>query len=264
MSTSSGVDGEVGAQVGRTIVVVPTYNEADNVAGVVGRLRKAAPGVHVLIVDDDSPDGTGDVADGLAADDDQVHVLHRPVKDGLGAAYVAGFAWAGEHDFDVVVEMDADGSHAPEQLPRLLGGLADADVVIGSRYVAGGKVVNWPVHRLLLSRGANVYAKALLNIPVNDATAGFRAYRMPVLDKILPGWTPPQGYCFQIELAWRAARAGFQVVEVPITFVQRRLGASKMSSAVVQEALWRVTAWGVRDRYRRAVVVLTGKKPRRS
>lgn len=245
-------------------VIMPTYNEADNVADVVARVRAAVPHAHVLIVDDNSPDGTGALADRLAADDAQVQVLHRAGKQGLAAAYIAGFDWAAKRGFDVAVEMDADGSHAPEQLPRLLRALDHADVVIGSRYVPGGKVVNWPAHRLLLSRGANAYAKVLLGMSVNDATGGYRAYRMPVLDKIVPGWDPPQGYCFQIELALRASRAGFEVAEVPITFSEREHGVSKMNSSIVREALWRVTEWGLQDKYRRAVVVLTGRRPKGS
>jgi dolichol-phosphate mannosyltransferase len=183
-------------------------------------------------------------------------VLHRPGKQGLGAAYVAGFGWAAEHDYDAAVEMDADGSHAPEQLPQLLDALGEADLVIGSRWVPGGTVVNWPLHRLLFSRGANLYTRIALGMPLRDATAGYRAYRMPVLDKIDVASVASQGYCFQVDLAWRAYRNGFRVVEVPITFADRERGASKMSSSVVREALWRVTVWGIRARLaalRRAV-----------
>jgi dolichol-phosphate mannosyltransferase len=234
--------------VGRVLVVIPTYNEADNIRLIVDRARAAVPSVDVLIADDNSPDGTGAVADDLAATDPAVHVMHRPGKQGLGAAYTAGFAWAREHDYDVVVEMDADGSHAPEELPRLLDRLSDADVVLGSRWVRGGKVVNWPVHRFVLSRGANLYTWFVLGMPLRDATGGYRAYRMPVLDKIEVDSAESQGYCFQVDLAWRAYRNGFRVVEVPITFVERERGASKMSSSIVREALWRVTVWGVRAR----------------
>jgi dolichol-phosphate mannosyltransferase len=234
--------------VGRVLIVIPTYNEADNIRLIVDRARAAVPSVDVLIADDNSPDGTGAVADDLAATDPAVHVMHRPGKQGLGAAYTAGFAWAREHDYDVVVEMDADGSHAPEELPRLLDRLGDADVVLGSRWVRGGKVVNWPVHRFVLSRGANLYTWFVLGMPLRDATGGYRAYRMPVLDKIEVDSAESQGYCFQVDLAWRAYRNGFRVVEVPITFVERERGASKMSSSIVREALWRVTVWGVRAR----------------
>ena len=234
--------------VGRVLVVIPTYNEADNVRVIVDRLRRSVPAADVLIADDNSPDGTGAIADELAAADPAVHVMHRPGKQGLGAAYVAGFGWAGEHNYDAVVEMDADGSHAPEELPNLLDALADADVVLGSRWVRGGKVVNWPVHRLVLSRGANFFTRLALGMPLKDATGGFRVYRMPVLDKIDVESVASQGYCFQVDLSWRAYRNGFRVVEVPITFADRERGTSKMSSSVVREALVRVTVWGVRAR----------------
>jgi dolichol-phosphate mannosyltransferase len=181
-----------------------------------------------------------------------VHALHRAGKDGLGAAYVAGFGWAREHGYDAVVEMDADGSHAPEQLPRLLEAAADADVVIGSRWMRGGQVVNWPWHRLLLSRVGNLYTRAALGMPVSDATGGFRVYRIPALEKMDFESVSSQGYSFQVELSWRAHQAGLRAVEVPIRFAERERGASKMSPAIIGEALWRVTLWGVQDR-RRAV-----------
>jgi dolichol-phosphate mannosyltransferase len=234
--------------VGRVLVVIPTYNEAENLRPIVDRVRRAAPSVDVLIADDNSPDGTGAIADDLAAADAAVHVLHRPGKQGLGAAYVAGFGWARERGYDAVVEMDADGSHAPEELPRLLDALGEADVVLGSRWVRGGKVVNWPMHRLLLSRGGNYYTRLALGMPVKDATGGYRAYRMPVLDKIEIDSVASQGYCFQVDLAWRAYRSGCRVAEVPITFAERERGASKMSSSIVREALWRVTVWGAQAR----------------
>jgi dolichol-phosphate mannosyltransferase len=234
--------------VGRVLVVIPTYNESDNVRGIVDRVRRAAPTVDVLIADDNSPDGTGAIADELAAADRQIHVLHRPGKQGLGAAYIAGFGWARERGYDAVVEMDADGSHAPEELPRLLDAARKADVVIGSRWVRGGTVVNWPVHRLLLSRGASLYTRIAMGLPVRDATAGYRVYRTPVLDKIEVDQVVSQGYCFQIDLTWRSYRNGLRITEVPITFAERERGASKMSSSIVREALWRVTAWGARAR----------------
>jgi dolichol-phosphate mannosyltransferase len=234
--------------VGRVLVITPTYNEAENLRIHVGRVRAAVPTVDLLIADDGSPDGTGEIADELAAGDPQVHVLHRPAKQGLGAAYVAGFTWARERGYDVVVEMDADGSHAPEQLPILLDAVRDADAVLGSRYVRGGKVVNWPKHRLLLSRGGNIYTRLALGMPVKDATGGYRAYRMPVLDKLEVDNVMSQGYCFQVDLAWRAHKSGCRLVEVPITFAERERGASKMSSSIVREALWRVTIWGAQAR----------------
>jgi dolichol-phosphate mannosyltransferase len=194
--------------VGRVLVVIPTYNEAENVRIIVERLRTAVPAVDILVADDASPDGTGAIADELAAADPQVRVLHRSGKQGLGAAYLAGFAWARDHGYDAVVEMDADGSHAPEELPRLLDRLAEADAVLGSRWVRGGRVVNWPFHRLLLSRGGNFYTRLALGMPVKDATGGYRAYRLPVLDKIEVDTVMSQGYRFQVDLAWRAHRSG--------------------------------------------------------
>jgi dolichol-phosphate mannosyltransferase len=233
----------------RVLVVVPTYNEKDNVERVVGRLRAAVPTADVLIVDDSSPDGTGDLADGLAAGDPQVVVMHRPRKQGLGAAYVAGFRWGLERNYDVLVEMDADGSHQPEQLPDLLAALSSADLVLGSRWVPGGHVVNWPLRRQLLSRGGNTYVRLMLGFGVRDATGGFRAFRRQTLEGLSLEDVNSAGYCFQVDLAWRAVRRGFTVTEVPIGFVERELGTSKMSGAIVREALWRVTIWGVAHRF---------------
>ncbi len=234
--------------VGRVLVIIPTYNEIDNIELIVGRVRKAVPEVHVLIADDSSPDGTGVLADQIAGSDDHVHVLHRPGKQGLGAAYVAGFGWARERGYDAAVEMDADGSHAPEELPALLNALRTADVALGSRWVRGGTVINWPLHRLVLSRGGNLYTRLALGMPVKDATGGYRAYRMAVLEKVDVDAVASQGYCFQVDLAWRAYRSGFRLVEVPITFAERERGMSKMSGSIVREALWRVTIWGTRSR----------------
>ena len=241
--------------IGRVLVVVPTYDEVENLPLITRRLRTAVPTADLLVVDDNSPDGTGELADGLAAADPSVHVLHRAGKQGLGAAYLAGFAWAREHGYDVVVEMDADGSHAPEQLPRLLAALEDADLVLGSRWVAGGEVVNWPRSREVLSRGGNLWTRVALGLPLKDATGGFRAYRREVLDKMATPAVASQGYCFQVDLAWQTWRAGYRVVEVPITFVERELGTSKMSRAIVLEALWRVTLWGVTSRRSRRPAV---------
>ena len=234
--------------LGRVLVIVPTYDERDNLRPVAQRLFAAVPGADLLVVDDGSPDGTGQLADELAREDRRVHVLHRTAKAGLGAAYTAGFAWARERGYDVVVEMDADGSHAPEQLPRLLAALRSADLVLGSRWVPGGKVVNWPVSRELLSRGGNAYTRTVLGLPLRDATGGYRAYRSTVLDALPLAEVASQGYCFQVDLAWQTWQAGFSVVEVPITFVERVRGESKMSRAIVLEALWRVTWWGLRRR----------------
>jgi dolichol-phosphate mannosyltransferase len=232
----------------RVLVVVPTYNEAENLEAILDRLRDAVPTAHALVVDDGSPDGTGELADKLAAADPRLHVLHRTVKAGLGPAYVAGFRWARDHGYDVVVEMDADGSHAPEQLPRLLAALADADLVLGSRYVPGGEVADWPVHRLLLSRAGNVYTRRALRMPLSDATGGYRAARGDLIDRLPFEDVASEGYCFQVDWAWRAVRAGARVVEVPITFTERAFGRSKMSGSIVGEALVRVTVWGLKDR----------------
>ncbi|WP_346385225.1 polyprenol monophosphomannose synthase [Nocardioides sp.] len=229
-------------------MVVPTYDEADNLAWIVDRLRRAQPGVDVLVVDDGSPDGTGDIADGLAAADSQVHVLHRSHKAGLGAAYLHGFRWALDRGYDVIGEMDADGSHQPEQLQLLLDALADADLVIGSRWVPGGSVVNWPLSREVLSRGGNFYVRMLLGIKVRDATAGYRLFRRSTLEKIELDRVQSTGYVFQTDLVARTLRAGLTVREVPIEFVERVRGDSKMSGSVATESLRMITRWGLSER----------------
>lgn len=234
--------------VGRVLVIIPTYNERENVESIVGRVRAAVPEAGVLVADDNSPDGTGEIADRLADGDEKVHVLHRPGKQGLGAAYIAGFRWGMEHGFDVLVEMDADGSHQPEELPRLLSALEDADLVVGSRWVRGGRVENWPKNREVLSRGANIYSRIMLGVPVHDATGGYRAYRATTLQKIGIDDVASQGYCFQVDLTLRTVRSGLRIAEVPITFVERTRGASKMSRAIILEAFWRVAQWGVEHR----------------
>jgi dolichol-phosphate mannosyltransferase len=229
----------------RVLVIIPTYNERENVQTIVPRVLDAVPTANVLIVDDDSPDGTGVVADQLAASDPRISVLHRKAKSGLGAAYIAGFDWGLEHDYDVCVEMDADGSHAPEQLPRLLTALVGADLVLGSRWVPGGTVVDWPKRREFLSRGGSLYSRLALGIKIRDVTGGYRAFRREVLEAIDYAAVASQGYCFQVDLAWRTVRGGFRVVEVPITFAERQVGESKMSGSIVREALVRVTRWGL-------------------
>lgn len=234
----------------RVAVLIPTYNERENLPGVVERVLASCPGVDVVVLDDNSPDGTGEVADELAAESARVQVIHRPAKAGLGQAYLEGFRWALDHGYDAVVEMDADGSHQPEQLPTLLSAADGADVVIGSRWIRGGSVVNWPVHRKALSVGGNLYIRVLLGMPVNDATAGFRVYRSSALRRIGLSEVASQGYSFQTDLTWRAVRAGLSVVEVPITFVEREVGDSKMSGAVMRESLARITGWGVGHRAR--------------
>lgn len=230
------------------LVVVPTYDEAENIEMVLGRIRVAVPDVDILVVDDASPDGTGKLADRAAADDAHIHVLHGPRKRGLGSAYLAGFAWAFERGYDVIVEMDADGSHLPEQLPALLEALRDADLALGARWVPGGRVVNWPLRRRLLSRCGNAYVRLVLGLPLEDATGGFRAFRRETLEGLDLASVDSQGYCFQVDLARRAVLAGYRVVEVPITFVERTHGRSKMSRAIVREALLRVSMWGLHHR----------------
>ena len=236
-------------EIGSVLVVIPTYNELENLPLIVQRLRTAAPDADVLVVDDNSPDGTGKLADELADADGRIEVLHRTAKNGLGAAYLAGFAWALDRDYGTIVEMDADGSHAPEDLPRLLDALRTADLVLGSRYVPGGRVVNWPWHRAALSRGGNLYCQIVLGVRIKDITGGFRAYRRQVLETVARDGVASQGYCFQVDLGWRTAQAGFRVVEVPITFTERVIGHSKMSGNIVREALLRVTRWGIRHRF---------------
>lgn len=246
--------------LGRVVVIIPTYNERENLELITGRVRAAIPEVDVLVADDNSPDGTGAIADALAAADDHVLVLHRKGKEGLGAAYLAGFDWALEHGYDVIVEMDADGSHQPEQLPLLLDALRDADLVLGSRYVAGGSVVNWPRSREVLSRGGNVYTRVMLGVPIKDATGGYRAFRADTLRKLDLTGVESKGYCFQVDLARRAVRSGLRVREVPIEFVERELGTSKMDQRIVVEALWRVTVWGAQDKAAKARRLLAGRR----
>jgi dolichol-phosphate mannosyltransferase len=235
---------------GRIVIVMPTYNERQNLESIAGRVRTALPEADLLVVDDNSPDGTGDIADKLAEADPHVQVMHRTDKAGLGKAYIAGFGWALERDYDVIVEMDADGSHQPEHLSSLVAALNGADLSIGSRWVPGGKVVNWPKTREALSRGANIYTRLMLGLSVRDATAGFRAstLRTISLDQV-----ESTGYCFQIDLTLRVADAGLRIVEVPITFVEREHGASKMSNSIIMEAFWRVAQWGVKRRLGRRV-----------
>lgn len=246
-----------GQDLVRVLTVIPTYNEIKSLPVVMHRLRQAVPDAHVLVVDDNSPDGTGELADRMAAEDANVHVLHRTEKNGLGGAYLAGFAWGLEHGYEVLVEMDADGSHQPEQLPLLLKAVEDgADLAIGSRYVPGGRTVNWPWHRQLISRGGNLYAQFFLGTRIHDITAGFRAFRRETLEGIDLAGVESVGYCFQIDLGWRTERAGFRVAEVPITFVEREEGVSKMSSDVTREAMTRVAQWGLTARAEKAKQLL--------
>ena len=243
-------------------MVIPTYNEVDNLAWVAERVRRAEPDVDVLVVDDSSPDGTGKLADELAAADPKLDVLHRPAKQGLGAAYLDGFRVALERGYDVIGEMDADGSHQPEELGRLLAALPYADLVLGSRWVPGGKVTNWAWTRQGLSRGGNYYARALLGIPVHDVTGGFRLFRRSTLEAIDLSAVRSVGYCFQTDLVWRTVRAGLRVTEVPIEFVERVRGESKMNRAVAVESLRRITVWGAQERARQVRGVLSKERSR--
>ena len=244
----------------KVLVIIPTFNERENLPRILDRLRAAVPTAHVLVVDDGSPDGTGAIADERAVADDMIAVLHRTEKNGLGPAYFAGFGWGLEHGFDVLIEMDADGSHAPEQLPRLLAALDHADLVIGSRYVPGGSVVNWPKRREILSKGGNLYSRLALGVSVKDITAGYRAYRAKVIRAIPLNEVASHGYCFQVDLAWRTILGGFRVVEVPITFTEREIGVSKMSGNIVREALLKVTLWGAVHRWHQLKGLFTGKR----
>lgn len=236
------------SDLGRILVVIPTYNEVENLPRIVARVRASVPEAHILIADDNSPDGTAKVADELSDHDDHVHVMHRLGKEGLGAAYLAGFSWALQQGYEVVVEMDADGSHQPEQLPLLLDALRDADLVLGSRWVPGGSVVNWPRSREVLSRGGNWYTRKALRIPLMDATGGYRAFRASTLRALDLDGVGSAGYIFQVDLAYRTLDRGLRVTEVPIEFVEREVGDSKMNRKIVSEALWRVTVWGARER----------------
>ena len=235
-------------RLGRTLVIIPTFNEYENLPLIISGIQEQLPAVDILVADDNSPDGTGKLAAQIASANPHIHVLHRQAKQGLGAAYLAGFDWAKNQNYDVVVEMDADGSHRPVDLVKVLTALNDADVVLGSRWIKGGKVVNWPIQREILSRGGNIYTRLMLGIALRDATGGFRAYRMSALNKIDLRAVQSQGYCFQVDMAWRAVKAGLKVIEVPITFIEREIGESKMSGAIVKEALLRVTVWGIQRR----------------
>ena len=231
------------------LVVLPTFNERESLALVVQRIREALPAASILIVDDASPDGTGALADQLATHDHKLHVLHRAKKEGLGRAYLAGFAWAFAHNIDVIIEFDADGSHQAEQLPQLLDALTpNISLVIGTRWMPGGAVHNWPRYRRFISRAATRFARASLRSQLRDITSGMRAFRASALQTIDLAGLSAHGYCFQIELAWSFERHGFGVAEVPIDFVEREHGRSKMSLGIVAEALWLVTWWGVKMR----------------
>jgi dolichol-phosphate mannosyltransferase len=238
--------------MGGAWLILPTYNEAENLERItraaLPRLAEAAPEHHILVVDDGSPDGTGEIADRLAAEDDRVSVLHRTQKEGLGRAYLAGFEYALDHGAELVLEMDADFSHDPADLPRLIRAAANADLVLGSRYVKGGGVENWALYRRALSRGGSLYARLILGIPVSDLTGGFKCFRRETLEGIHYKDTHADGYGFQIELTYRAAKAGFKIEEVPIVFRDRVEGTSKMTAKIALEAIWKVPALRFRER----------------
>lgn len=228
----------------KSLIIIPTYNERENLRAMVAAVHEVLPETHLLVVDDNSPDGTGDVADELAEKDERVHAIHRPGKMGLGTAYVEGFRWGLDRGYELLWEMDCDFSHDPRYLPDLLGAVEDgADLAIGSRYVAGGGTDNWGLGRKILSRGGGYYARMVLGVPVNDLTSGFRCYRRTVLETIALEEVRSEGYAFQIEMAYKTYKAGFHIQEVPIVFVDRRVGQSKMSSRIVVEAVlgvWRM------------------------
>ena len=230
-----------------TIVIVPTYNESEGIVDMLDAVLSHAPGVDILVVDDDSPDGTGRLVAAHREHGVRVHLVTRPSKDGIGAAYRAGFRWALDRQYDAVVQMDADLSHPPDRIVALLAALEHHDVAVGSRYVEGGGVRDWPLLRRLISRGGNLYVRAVLGLAVRDATAGYKAFRRQALEKIGAVDSESNGYCFQIETTWRASRLGLRTAEVPIIFRDRRLGTSKMTGAIVGEAMLRVLGWRWRE-----------------
>lgn len=228
----------------RNLVIMPTYNELANLEHSVSELFAHNANVDLLVVDDNSPDGTGALADKLAQANSRINVLHRTGKGGLGPAYLAGFAWGQERGYDRLIEMDADGSHRAVDLPKLLARADDAELVIGSRWIPGGKVVNWPLHRKAISRVGNIYVRLMLGTGVKDMTAGFRVYSAEFLRQLDLTAVAAYGYSFQVEMAWRTIQQKGRVIEVPITFVEREQGESKMTTKIVVEALWLVTKWG--------------------
>lgn len=234
------------------LVIIPTYNEIGNLPLITARVLEAVPQAHLLIVDDGSPDGTGEAADAMALGDERIHVMHRSGKLGLGSAYVEGFGWGLEHGYDYLIEMDADGSHPPQTLARMIARVASGDdapsLAIGSRWVPGGAVVNWPTSRKILSRGGNLYARLALGLRIRDITAGFRVYSADVIRRMDLAGIDSKGYCFQVDMTLRVLDLGGYVVEIPIEFREREIGESKMSQAIVVEAMLRVTQWGVSRR----------------
>lgn len=234
-----------------SLIIIPTYNEAQNVEPIAAAVLAAAPDVNILFVDDNSPDGTGDLIDGMTQNDERIHVLHRKEKDGLGRAYIAGFKWALERDYELVFEMDADFSHNPKDIPVMQESAKTADLAIGSRYIGGIRVINWPLNRLILSRGAGVYVKLVTGLPLTDPTGGYKCFHRHVLQSIDLDSIGSNGYSFQIELNHRAWLAGYKIIEVPIVFEERVSGTSKMSNKIIFEALWMVWSLLLRAKFRR-------------
>lgn len=235
----------------KALVVIPTYNENENVSAIAHAVLQAADEVDILFVDDNSPDGTGDIIDGMTKENSRIHVLHRTTKNGLGRAYIAGFKWALDHSYDLICEMDADFSHNPADVPHLIEAAKDADLALGSRYIGGIRIINWPLNRLVLSRSAGCYVKLITGMPFTDPTGGFKCFRRHVLETIDLDQIKSNGYSFQIEMTHRAWMAGFNIAEVPIIFEERRSGNSKMSGAIVREALGMVWKLLARSGFRR-------------
>lgn len=247
----------------RTVVVIPTYDEKENVRAISRAVFEQLPGTDMLFVDDNSPDGTGAILDEMAAADKRVQVLHRPGKSGLGRAYISGFKWALERDYTFIYEMDADFSHDPRELPNFLKAAENADLILGSRYVNGIRILNWPLSRLLLSKGAAIYVNIITGLPVSDPTGGFKCYRRTVLEAINLDKIVSNGYSFQVEMTHSAWMKGFRIVEIPIVFEDRRSGYSKMNKAIAKEAFWMVWRLAFRNGFRRSPPCVGGRDCRR-
>ncbi len=235
-----------------TLIIIPTYNECQNVRPIAQAVLDASPDVNILFVDDNSPDGTGSIIDGLVASDERIHVMHRKEKDGLGRAYIAGFKWALERDYELIFEMDADFSHNPKDIPAMRAAAETAGLILGSRYIGGIRVINWPLHRLFLSRGAGIYVKLITGMPFTDPTGGFKCFHRCVLEAIHLDEIISNGYSFQVEMTHQAWRIGCRIVEVPIVFEERHSGTSKMCKKIIWEALWMVWKLLYRAKFRRA------------
>jgi len=237
--------------VSKTLIIIPTYNEAPNAEPIAAAVLAVVPDVHILFVDDNSPDGTGDLIDAMVQRDERIHVLHRTEKNGLGRAYIAGFKWALERDYELIFEMDADFSHNPKDIPAMREAAKTAGLAIGSRYIGGIRVINWPLHRLILSRGAGIYVKLITGLPLTDPTGGYKCFHRCVLQTINLDRIVSNGYSFQVELTHQAWRIGCHIVEVPIVFEERQSGTSKMSNKIIFEALWIVWRLLFRAKFKR-------------